>query len=441
MATYKIERSFAPINSFSAFGHLRTGNYYYLCIMRSIFTLLLIFIALNCTAKKHLVSYEKVSTYSIADLKQTWKENGVLEAIAPIDNAVDVYEIIYESTWIDGSPVKCSGIFYQPRVNAPLPLVMYFHGTQIRKARKIKMGGEQAICIGFGVDGYAVGYVDYFGIGKGERQHLYQHAETEAIAGRDLVRAIRELQGILGFRLNNNIYSTGYSQGGHASMAFHKFSEEQWSEEINIAASSPMSGAYDMAGAQSKVMFVEYSHPGYLPYLLSSYNLIYDMYDDFWNTIFKEPYNTLLPPLFDGKHSMGDVNSVIPSVPSACVKDEWVKAYHEDPNFLFKQKLEENATFRFKPKAPMQICYCDADEQVYYENAFVAADYMKELGAKNVLLRRVGKKYDHNTCALFAAMYTKFFFNSVEKKGKTEKGAKGPVGKRFLLSIAKLFVD
>ena len=57
-----------------------------------------------------------------------------------------------------------------------LPVVVYFHGTQIDKERKIKIGGEMAICTGLATDGYAALYVDYVGIGKGEGFHLYQNS-------------------------------------------------------------------------------------------------------------------------------------------------------------------------------------------------------------------------------------------------------------------------
>ncbi|HIF14310.1 MAG TPA: hypothetical protein EYQ86_02860 [Bacteroidetes bacterium] len=118
------------------------------------------------------------------------------------------------------------------------------------------------------------------------------------------------------------------------------------------------------------------------------------------------------------------------------LKEKMLKEYMQDQNFFFRKILRENCVHDWKPEAPVQLCYCEADEEVKYENAIVAHAKMKENGAKHVKLRSVGKKYSHRQCADYACIYTKFFFDSFRKGSK--KGRKGPVHKRFLLSLAKL---
>ncbi len=403
----------------------------------SILLFLLISIQPLLSNDNFLLSYELVSSYSMEDLEKKWEENKIPKFIIPIENGIEVYEIIYQSTYYDGSPIKASGIYFLPKeTRTNLPLLAYFHGTQIKKERDIKLGGEQAICTGFATGGYAVAYVDYFGIGKGEKFHIYQHAETEARAGLDLIRACEELNAKLDVSLNGQLFASGYSQGGHGAMSFHRYIEQHPEFGYNITASSPMSGAYDMAGAQEKAMYIEYSHPGYLPYLLIGYNMVYGFYEDV-TTVMRPPYNETLPPLFDGKHSMGDVNKQMPKIPSEFITEEVIEEYQNDDNHPLKVALRENSFMDWKPEAPIQICYCNADEQVYYKNATNAYESMKELGADNVSLRRGGRKFDHNTCALYTSMYSKFFFDSIVKKGK-EKGKKGPAFKRMLISISKI---
>ena len=406
--------------------------------MRNLFLFFSFIISVQLFAQdKYLLSYELVADYSIEDLKEKWKENKIPEIIVPIRNGVEVYEVIYQSIYHDGTPIKASGIYFVPKqTRQNLPFLAYFHGTQIKKERKIKLSGEQAICVGFATDGYAVGYVDYFGIGKGEKFHIYQHTETEAQAGLDLLRACEELNKKIDASLNGQILASGYSQGGHGTMAFHKYIEEHPEYGYKITASSPMSGAYDMAGAQEKAMFIEYSHPGYLPYLLIGFNKVYKFYDDV-TVVMKPPYNETLPPLFNGKHTMGDINKLMPKVPSEFIKEEIMEEYNNNEDHPLKIALRENSFMDWKPEAPMQICYCTADEQVYYKNSINAYNSMKALGAEHVRLKRGGRKFDHNTCALYTAMYTKFFFNSIVKKGK-ENGKKGPAFKRMLMSISKI---
>ena len=146
----------------------------------------------QATKTTNLVSYQLVETYTKEMLKQKWKEQGVPEAVAPVRYSIDVYEIIYRTKWHDGSTVKASGLYFVPTDSTKeeaMPMVCYHHGTQIKKERKVRLGGEQAICVGFAADGYLVARPDYIGLGKGERKHLYHHVPTQSGASMDMLRA------------------------------------------------------------------------------------------------------------------------------------------------------------------------------------------------------------------------------------------------------------
>ncbi len=404
--------------------------------MLSLFSILMILTAQAGETTK-LISKNLVFSKSISDLEAIWKEAKIPKIIAPINNGVNVYEVLYNTTYVDGSTIQASGVYFVPiEVKEDLPVVVYFHGTQIEKERNIRIKGEMAICTGLAADGYAALYIDYIGIGKGEGFHIYQHAESEALAGLDMLIAVEELNKDLGYSFGDMLFTTGYSQGGHAAISFHKYIEEHPEFGYKITASSPMSGAYDMAGAQSRAMFEPYSHPGYLPYLLAGYNTAYNIYPDM-RDIFKSPYDSIIPPMLDGKHSMGDLNKVMPKIPSQFVKDEILEDFLKDENHPFRIALEENSFMDWKPESQLQLCYCKADEQVYYENAINTYESMKSLGAEHVKLRSAGRKFGHNTCALYAALYSKMYFDSIAKKGKTY-GKKGPAFKRFLVSVSKI---
>lgn len=77
--------------------------------------------------------------------------------------------------------------------------------------------------MGFTVDGYVVAFTDYIGLRHGEKFHLYQHAVTEAMASVDFIKAIQQLLSNLKIETNCQLFLTGYSQGGHASIATHKY--------------------------------------------------------------------------------------------------------------------------------------------------------------------------------------------------------------------------
>lgn len=383
-----------------------------------------------------LISYRLINSYSTADLDSLWKSKNLKKFIAPINNPLDVYEVIYETAWHDGSPIEASGIFFLPRqTGKEFPMICYHHGTQIVKDRKIAFTGEQAICTIFSASGYMVAFPDYIGLGESKKTHLYHHVETEAGASIDLLRAVKELNKKENAKQSKFLFLTGYSQGGHATLATLKVMQEKHADEFNVTAAAPMSGAYDLAGIQSEVMYKPYAHPGYLPYLVYSYQEVYQCFNDA-NDCFKTAYAEILPPLFDGKHSMGDINKVMPPIPKDVLKDEFMEAFKTNAEFPFKVALSKNSVHDWKPEAPVMMCYCTADEQVNYKNAFIAKDAMEAKGAKHITLRNAGKKYGHGKCAIYSSAYTKMYFDSFVKGSK--HGRKGPLVKRMALATLKV---
>jgi len=405
---------------------------------KNLFALLLIsFLFTNAIAQPgKLISYKKVYSYSISDLDSLWKTKKIKKFIADIKNPLDVFEVIYETTWHDGSAVQASGIFFLPRKeNKEFPMICYHHGTQIYKDRKIGFESEQAICTAYSAGGYMVAYPDYVGIGKGEKKHLYLHVETEAAAAINLMRAVKEILVKENAKQNNYLFLTGYSQGGHATLASLKIIQERYASEFKVTASAPMSGAYDLNGEQSKVMFKPYTHPGYLPYLLYSYQEVYKCFNDNeWP--FVASYSKTLPQLFDGNHKFSEINKAMPAIPKDILSDEFLKALSTNDTFSFKLKLEENSVDNWKPETPVFFCYCKGDEQVPYQNAINASKTMKKNGAKNIKLHKSSNKMRHNPCAIFSSMYTKMYFDSIVNGKKNWK--KGNLSKRILISIAKI---
>lgn len=391
--------------------------------------------ATTIAQNNHLISYKLIHTVLKEDLKKTLKEKHIPKSIINPKYNVEVYEIMYWTHWHDGSPIKASGLYFVPQgLKNNLPTVVFHHGTRTIPHGHENLGGEEQLSIGFAIDGYTVVFPDYIGLGLGEKTHLYQHLESEGYATADMLLAVDELKPKLGITTNNLLFLTGYSQGGHATLAANKILQENF-PNIKVTAASPMSGAYDMAGVQSETMFKKYTQPHYLPYLLKSYQEAYKVIDGDLNYVYRAPYDTLIAPMFDGKHDIGAINRILPDTPKNMIKDTFINLYIHDPNFLFKKKLQENSFMNYKPSNPVQFCYCQNDEEVSYRNAIVTKKSMENLGAKNITLRPSGKRFTHYNCAIFATLYTKMYFNSFRKGSK--KGRKGPVGKRILLDIAK----
>ena len=140
---------------------------------------------------------------------------------------------------------------------------------------------------------------DYIGMGDSPGFHPYVHAKSEATASVDMVRAAREYLSTTNFVDNNELFLTGYSQGGHACMATTKFiNDENLQSEFNIVASAPCSGPYDLSGIMANTIIAPspYSNPGYIVYLLASYQLAYGNIFNSWSDVLYPPYDTIVPP-------------------------------------------------------------------------------------------------------------------------------------------------
>ena len=396
----------------------------------------LVFLSISFSIlSQDLISYTKVSSLTKKELKEAWKKNGMPRIMLNISNEFDLYEIIYNTKWHDGSTIRASGLYYLPtNIKKEIPQLIYHHGTKIKKYRSTEIYRENAICAGFAADGYAVIMPDYIGLGKGEKTHLYQHAQSESDAAIDMYFAVQELNRALDINTNEQLYLTGYSQGGHSCLATHKKLQEDY-PEIQITASSPMSGAYHMSGAQADVMFKPYSDPSYLPYLLMSYNEVYKIAGDSYSDLFVAPYDSIIPSLYTGDIDLFEINTHLPEIPVEIIQPYLVNEYLHNPNFKFKLALEENNLIDWKTNTPTQFCYCTEDKRVLKENSFIAYETMKKNGSSNISLRRAGIDVDHITCAGYAFVYTKLWFNTFRKGSK--KGRKGNLFKRFALTIKK----
>lgn len=403
--------------------------------------------AFKNTPPSYLVSATLVKGHTKKSLSDLWKQKHIPKIALPIKNDVDIYEIIYKAPWIDSTTwINCSGIVYVPKVkrNYKPATLMFGHGTEIRKGREVSDNdAQQGICLATAADGYLSLYPDYYGIGKGDGTHLYQHAWSEGMAFIYMLYAVEELKKQLNLETNGQLFLTGYSQGGHASFAAHKYIQELGDNRFVVTASSPMSGAYDMTGDQTKYMFQEYPKPFYLPYLLTSYQRAYKIIDtDNIYTVFKSPFDTLLQGFFGEVRTKtySDLDKILPKVPKDIVKDNFVEEYVNNPKFAFKVRLQENNLTHWKPEAPVQLCYCRGDREVSYKNSEVAYASMKNLGVKKIKLENLSDYLDHNTCAAFAVLSTKHFFDRY-RKGKNPKMKSVPAFKRIIMNAVKKKIE
>ena len=351
------------------------------------FTLLLcLFLGTTSSRSQELVSAELVFEYSTFVI-------GFFGSPAPNDYPVNFYKITYTTTDTDGQPTVASGAVTIPITEEcnTFPMTAYCHGTVLRRLDvPSERNLESTIITGLSSAGYIGLAPDYLGLGEDEGVHPYVHAESQATATLDMISATREFLETTDVQDNGQVFITGYSQGGHAAMAALKYAQDNnLVDEMGIAGGAPLSGPYDMSGSQANLILSDepYSTPGYVIYLLVSYQSVYgNLYNELSDVIIA-PYATEVAPYFDGvqnEFSMSVVNDILPDNIDEFMRDSVLTNFENNPNHPLRVALADNDLFDWAPNFPLRMYYCDADEQVAFTNSTTTEQIMITNGATDV---------------------------------------------------------
>jgi len=369
--------------------------------MKRFSILLLMLFGLNTLNAQVLVSADSLKQYTTSEL--------VLQGLFSAQFEVKLYKLTYNTVDVHGNPTVASGaiaIPVEPNCDT-LAIISYNHGTVLRKNNvPSRMNGEEFVGLGSATSG-AVGVMpDYLGLGDNPGLHPYQHAESEATATVDMIRASREfIENSTDFTLNGQVFLTGYSQGGHAAMATHKYIQDNnLTAEFNVVASAPASGAYDMSETTADFIFNSaYSNPGYIVYLTEAYQEAYGNLYNNREEFYKHPYDTVILPYLKGDSSMDQLNAVLPLFIDSLIQDTVLSNFLADTiNFThpIRAALRDNDVYDWTPAAKIEMNYCENDEQVPYQNSLKTEAVMKSNGATDVSATSRGVFFNHGQCVL-----------------------------------------
>jgi dienelactone hydrolase len=194
---------------------------------------------------RYLVSSDLVGTYQPADLG---RRLGNIPGVSLFTRfPVKVYKITYRTVDAAGTEVQASGAAVVPVMNHPAALLSHQHGTITSESGAPSNYGNSSEVWSAGTvlasSGYVVSAPDYLGYGAAKNiSHPYEHRATLASASRDMLRAVRELCVTEKVALNGQLFLTGYSEGGYATMSLHKLLEEEHADEFTVTASAPAPG-------------------------------------------------------------------------------------------------------------------------------------------------------------------------------------------------------
>lgn len=363
-----------------------------------------------------LLASTELARYTAATLNFLFALGGV-----PVTATEDiiVYKVVYETVGPWGGRTQASGVVAFPqRTGKPWPLASYQHGTLAKKseAPSANATGERVLGLAFAGTGYVGVLPDYLGLGDSPGIPTYHHARTEATAAVDCLRAARTLCAQRGIPLNGQLFLTGYSHGGHATMALLRELESYHAGEFVVTAAAPMAGAYDLSGTIADDFLSARVKPNsyYTALMLAAFQDVYRIAPTLADLL-NPPYDQALPPLLTGNHTGAEINAAMPADPRAMFKPEFLAAFAADPQHPFRIALADNDVFRWTPASPVRLYHCSGDQDVLPANSQVALQWFQAAGASQVQFFDVLPGASHGDCAEPSLIDAKTWFDSLRQ--------------------------
>lgn len=386
-----------------------------------------------------IISAQEIITATLARTLSEDDINGLLGTFTSditAESGVDIYSVTYSTTGSDSRPDTASGLIVLPQVtDTKLPILAYHHGTiSGRSAAPSFLAGQEYLFSAlFASQRMAVTMPDYLGLGQSRGMHPYVHADTEGSASTDLIIALMDYMDEQKIERNDQVFLTGYSQGGHATMATHRYLQQNH-PEIKVTASAPMSGPYFISGVMRGLLDVEenYFYPAYLVYSFLALDQIDPtIYDDL-SEVFKEPYIPAIEDFIVSQDGLFDLNRDILQImvdtfgnpyPKFLFQEDFAKEVMENDDHPVNALLRTSDLHNWIPEAPVLMIYCSGDDQVPGRNSIVADSTMNALGAADVSSVNVetGTPLSHGQCILPALLTaTPWILEQIERTTPTD---------------------
>ena len=387
--------------------------------MNKIKSYLLLFLLLfSCNNQDELTrayidTYTKlfsISKENILEIVQN-SEYGNLNEYLQYD--ISLYTITYNTTY-KGQNIKASGLVAFPDTDQGMPILNFNHGTTSLHA---DAPTEDLIQYSFFSNAASAGYIfvipDYLGFGVSDNiVHPYYRSDITGQTIVDMIRAAKELAAIEGYNFNGDVFLSGYSEGGFATMSAHYNMEKNNYPGLNLVASAPASGGYDITGMLDYFISKETYHvPYYIAYVAMGYKTSYD-----WSlplsSIFNEPYASIIPEYFNGKYSGYEINSVLSDDMSELLTSNFINNIYTDADLkIIVDAFEENSLDQWIPKNKMIMYHGTDDITVPYQNSVDTYNSFISLGAdKNIVefIDLVGENHSSGSLPYVVSLFDEF---------------------------------
>jgi pimeloyl-ACP methyl ester carboxylesterase len=311
-----------------------------------------------------------LTTLSAAQIDTSTAGSGLQPLTGKAKCDVRVVSLNYATIGVTGEDANASGVMLVPAgacAGGSFPLVAYAKGTDVQKPRTLAnpADGETFLLAAmYAAQGYAVVATDYLGFAKSTyTYHPYLHADSEASAVIDSIRAARAAAFGQGVALSGKVMLTGYSQGGHSSMAAHRAIERDNAGEINVVAGAHLAGPYNLSGS-FKLNNAIAGYQFFVPYIVTAWQKIYGNVYSNVTQAFKAPYASYIESLLPSPTltyttlvTTGQLPGTAPDVARDTIfQPAFIAAIQADPNTGLMADAKKNDLLGWSPKARTLLC-------------------------------------------------------------------------------------
>jgi len=267
-----------------------------------------------------------------------------------------------------------------------------------------------------GFVGVAPDYI-HLGVESSSGFQAFMNAKTEATATIDLIRAAKTICQNEGVTLTDQLFLSGYSQGGHSSFATAREIQQNHAGELTVTAVCPGGGTFDLAGVAADSLLSNTRttpEPHAMCMIVRSYFEVYK--DSLYllglpsdpvlalDSIFKSPYDSLLQLILDRTNPFASV-SLLDSIPIRMIEDSFRLQMQTDPNHYFRTLLRYNSLYDWTPQMPVNFVHSPVDIENPMSNVQFVMQLFEDSGATDIQLSIIPGNLSHNDAGLPYVLY------------------------------------
>jgi hypothetical protein len=196
----------------------------------------------------------------------------------------------------------------------------------------------------------------------------------------------------LDVKRSDKLYVFGFSQGGHAALALDRALQDA---HVDVTGTATVGGIFDVEQWFLSLLARDNTNtlPLYAAYILLAYDDVYDVYDR-TSDVFRQPYASSAPGLFDMHHFWDDVLAGLAPTARELLRPAYFARVTANPGDPLRVRLRQNAVDQWRPRAPLRIYHSPTDEEAPYADALVSVDRLRSRGA-DVTVRPLTGGFDH----------------------------------------------